>query len=81
MSYRDRKDAVWQKAKKVRGKDSNLYRQDYLGNTLYYHSYGKSSIMGWVIDHSKPTSKGDTNHLNNLQVLQTKANLKKSNKY
>jgi len=81
MSYRDKKDAVWQKAKKVRGKDSNLYRQDYLGNPLYYHSYGKNSQMGWVIDHSKPTSKGGTDHLNNLQVLQTKANLKKSNNY
>lgn len=81
MSYQDKKNAVWQKGAKVRGKDSDLYRKDQFGNTMYYHSYGKSSAMGWEIDHSKPKSKGGTDHLNNLQPLNTKANRQKSNKY
>ncbi len=45
-------DRVWQEAKKVRGKNPNLYRKDKLGNILYYHSYGKESPMGWEIDNS-----------------------------
>lgn len=81
MSYKNRKDDVWNKARKVRGKDSNLYRKDDLGNILYYHSYGKNSEMGWEIDHSKPQSKGGTNHLNNLRALKTSENRKKGNKY
>lgn len=81
MSYNKRKDELWQKAKKIRGKNPDLYRRDELGNTLYYHSYGKNTEMGWQIDHRKPQSKNGTNHLNNLRVLQKRANLKKSNKY
>lgn len=81
MSYQDKKDDVWNKGKKIRGKDPSLYRKDVLGNELYYHSYGKNSEKGWEIDHSKPISKGGTDHLNNLKPLNTKANRKKGNKY
>ncbi len=34
-----------------------------------------------VVDHSKPLSKGGTNHKNNLKVITSKQNLKKGNKY
>ncbi len=81
MSYRKKKLQVWQKGKKVKGKNPNLYRRDINGNLLYFHSYGKNSKMGWEIDHSKPKSKGGTDHLNNLQPLKTTDNRKKSNKY
>lgn len=54
MGYQKKKDQVWQKGKKVRGKDANLYRKDTNDNEIYYHSYGKNSEMGWEIDHSKP---------------------------
>ncbi|CAA0159201.1 HNH endonuclease signature motif containing protein [Tenacibaculum maritimum] len=81
MSYKNKKEQVWGKGKKVRGKDPNLYRRDDLGNEIYYHSYGKNTPMGWEIDHSKPQSKGGTDHLNNLRPLQTKENRKKGNKY
>ena len=80
MTYQNKKDSVWDKGRKIRGKDSDLYRKDKLGNTMYYHSYGKTSDMGWEIDHSKPQSKGGTDHLNNLQPLNTNANRQKSNK-
>ncbi len=81
MSYNDKKDKVWEKGEVIRGKDPKLYRQDKLGNEMYYHSHGKHSEMGWEIDHSKPKSKGGTDHLNNLNPLNTKANRSKGNKY
>lgn len=81
MSARNRKDEVWDKASKVRGKDPDLYRKDKYGNQMYYHSYGKKSAMGWEIDHSKPRAKGGTDHLNNLQAMNTQANREKSDKY
>ncbi|NQY30397.1 MAG: HNH endonuclease [Flavobacteriaceae bacterium] len=81
MPYKKRKDEVWNKESKVRGKDPELYRKDDLGNELFYHSYGKNSNMGWEIDHSKPQSKGGTHHLNNLRPLKSIENRKKGNKY
>jgi hypothetical protein len=80
MTYQKKKNLVWEKGKKVRGKDPNLYRKDKKGNEMYYHSYGKNTPMGWEIDHSKPQSKGGTDHLNNLQPLNTSLNRKKGNK-
>lgn len=76
-----RKDDVWDKASKIRGKDSSLYRKDKFGNTMYYPSYGKNSGMGWEVDHSKPRAAGGTDHLNNLQALNTQANRSKGDKY
>ena len=80
MSYQQKKDDVWDKGQKMRGKDPDLYRKDKLGNPMYKPSYGKSTSMGWEIDHSKPQSKGGTDHLNNLQPLNTAANRQKGNK-
>ena len=81
MAYKDKKDQVWEKGSKMRGKDPNLYRKDIYGNPMYYHSYGKTSTMGWNIDHSKPKSAGGTDHLNNLQPMNSRANSSKSNNY
>ena len=39
-------DKVWEKVKKIRGKDPKLYKQDSYGNVMYKHSYGKNSPMG-----------------------------------
>lgn len=80
MSYQEKKDEVWDKGQKVRGKDPEMYRKDKFGNTMYKPSYGKNSEMGWEIDHSKPQSKGGTDHLNNLQPMNTRANGQKSDK-
>lgn len=81
MSYQNKKDAVWEKGKRIQGKDPDLYRKDKFGNELFYHSYGKMSEKGWEIDHSKPVSEGGTDHLNNLQPMKTIENRKKSNTY
>lgn len=80
MSVESKKDKVWDKGNKVRGKSPDVYRRDSEGNEIYFSSYGKQSEKGWEIDHSKPKSKGGTDHLNNLQPLQWEANREKSNK-
>ena len=72
--YRRRKDEVWSRASKVRGKDPNKYRKDPYGNEIYRGSYGKSSPMGWEIDHIRPKSRGGSDRLNNLQALNTRKN-------
>jgi 5-methylcytosine-specific restriction endonuclease McrA len=73
----DQKDNAWDNAKKIRGKDPNKYRQDPYGNTMYKDSYGKSSEMGWEIDHIKPKSKGGSDSARNLQALNTSTNRSK----
>jgi len=76
-NYRLRKDEVWNKASVITHANPDLYRKDKCGNVIYYHSYGKDTKMGWNIDHSKPQHHGGTNHLNNLQALQTAQNKSK----
>ena len=45
MAVSDKKDTVWNKAKRIPGKDPTLYRMDPYGNVMYHHSYGKDSEM------------------------------------
>ena len=65
---------VWDKAEKYKTLDPNMYRKDADGNKMYRDSYGKSSPMGWEIDHNKPQSKGGSNNIRNLQAMNTSAN-------
>ena len=74
------KEAVWAKAKIVRGKDPSLYRRDSYGNEMYHHSYGKYSEKGWNIDHIKPQSKGGSHHVRNLQAMRSSMNSKLGNR-
>ncbi|MBT4890079.1 MAG: HNH endonuclease [Rhodospirillales bacterium] len=70
-------EAVWDKAKKIRGKDPAQYRQDPYGNVMSCNSYGKSSKMGWEIDHIKPSARGGSDATVNLQALNTSVNRSK----
>ena len=79
MVSKDQKNKLWDKAKKIRGKNPDLYRQDPYGDMMYKSSYGKNSKMGWQIDHIKPESKGGSDATVNLQALKTKTTLKKGN--
>ncbi|MCQ2960594.1 MAG: HNH endonuclease [Bacteroidales bacterium] len=72
---------VWDKGIEIKGKNPNLYREDKFGNQMYRYSYGKYSEQGWNIDHSKPQAQGGTDHLNNLQPMNSRANCKKGDKY
>lgn len=78
---KERLQKIWDKGTTIRGKNSNLYRKDIYGNEMYFHSYGKDTLKGWSVDHSKPQSKGGTDHLNNLQPMNSSANKSKGNKY
>jgi len=77
----ERVDQVWEKGKKIPGKDPDLYKRDAAGNVIYKPSYGKKSPMGWEVDHKRPVEKGGTDNLKNLQPLQTNENKEKSNQY
>lgn len=79
MATKSQKDRVWNKAAKARGKNPNLYRKDPYGNLMYKPSHGKSSEMGWDIDHIKPRSKGGSNRTHNLQALNSSVNRSKGN--
>ena len=67
-------DKVWNKAKKIRGKDPKKIRQDPYGNEIHRNQYGKNTKYGWEIDHIKPESRGGSNNLQNLQALKTSVN-------
>ena len=77
----ERLDQIWDKGEIIKGKNPDLYRLDKFGNQMYKPSYGKTSEMGWNVDHSKPQAKGGTDHLNNLQPMNSRANSSKSDKY
>ncbi len=72
---------VWDKGKRIPGKNPNLHRQDAAGNPIYKPAYGKDSGMGWQIDHKKPVDKGGTDNPRNLQPLQTDENREKGDRY
>ena len=74
MVTQKQKSYLWNNAKKVRGKNPNLYRRDVYGNQLFKPSYGKDSAQGWQIDHIKPKSRGGSDTTRNLQPLQSKKN-------
>lgn len=74
-------DKVWRKGEEIPGKNPNLYREDVCGNEMYKPAYGKTGEKSWEIDHKKPSSKGGSDSLRNLQPLQTAQNRKKGNTY
>ena len=67
-------DKVWEKAKRIRGKDPNKVRQDPYGNQIRRDRYGDDSPRGWEIDHIKPANRGGSDNLRNLQAMQTGKN-------
>ncbi len=73
---------VWEKAMEIPNENPVYWRKDKYGNVISFRGYGnQNSKFGWQIDHSKPLSKGGTNHINNLQPLFWKENNLKGNKY
>ena len=68
------KDRVWKLAKPIRRKDPDVYRQDPYHNQMYKKSYGLNSKQGWEIDHIKPVSRGGSDHIRNLQAMNTAKN-------
>lgn len=81
MPTQKQKDAAWDAARTIRGKNPNLFRRDAYGNEIYKPAYGTQGTKGWEVDHKRPRSKGGSDSPRNLQALQTKENRKKSNVY
>jgi 5-methylcytosine-specific restriction endonuclease McrA len=68
---------IFAKAKKVKDKDSKLYRQDPYGKVIYLHSHGKSTKMGWDVDHIIPLQRGGHDTTRNKQALNVHINRSK----
>ena len=81
MVTENQKQRVWDNAKKIRGKNPNLWRRDQYDNIIYKPSYGMCGDFGWQIDHKRPTSKGGSDSLRNLQAINTNEHDKKGKKY
>lgn len=80
MASKKDKEHAWEKAKKIRSRNPNLWRRDEMGNPIYKPVYGKGGDHGWEVDHKNPRAKGGSDSKRNLQALQTKANREKSDK-
>ncbi len=77
MATKEQIEKAWNNAKKVSGKNPDKYRKDPYGKTMYKASHGKSSDMGWDVDHIKPKSKGGKDTTKNLQALNSSINRSK----
>ncbi len=75
------KRALWDQAYVVDDHSPDLYREDPMGNVLYWHNYGKNTAMGWGIDHILPKCYNGSNKFINLQVMQTEAIGKSQDKF
>ncbi len=68
-------DAVWKTAGTIAGKNPATHRVDASGTVIQRNQYGKpGSAASWEIDHMKPQSKGGSDHVRNLQALNTHDN-------
>ena len=70
-------EKAWKNAKTIRRIDPATHRQDPYGKTIYKGSHGKSSEMGWDVDHIKPKSKGGNDTTRNFQALNSSINRSK----
>lgn len=81
MAKQLQKLIAWQKATPILTLNPRRFRQDRLGNVIRWKSYGKNTPQGWVVDHIIPLARGETNSIQNIQALQTRANLRKGTSY
>ena len=72
-----KEQSVWEKAKPMKGRDSDKVRQDPYGNEIHRHQYGEATRYGWVIDYITPKSYGGSDHIKNLQAMKTSVNHRK----
>ncbi|KAF9626227.1 hypothetical protein IFM89_031354 [Coptis chinensis] len=74
------KQQCWEKADKIKGRDPERWRRDYLGNLVFRKLTGCAGCLCHDYDHIVPFSKGGKSTLENCQVLQATANKSKGNR-
>ena len=76
------KRQVWNKGRPIGGYDPAMWRSDQCGHAMRYSDHADTnSDYGWEIDHIVPSSKGGTDHIDNLQPLFWKNNRRKGDTY
>lgn len=81
MATRKQKNQAWENAKKIRGKNPNLWRRDDFSNPMYKPAHGTNGEYGWEVDHKHPVSRGGSDRGDNLRALNTRVNREKGKKY
>lgn len=72
---------VWSKANTIIGQEPSKYRMDNCGSIMEFSKHGdRNSEFGWEIDHINPVANDGDDNLDNLQPLNWKNNLAKSDK-
>ena len=76
MSFTEQQiEAVWNKGKKEKNNDYNVWRKDECGAWIKRSKYGnRDSAYGWEIDHIKSEFKGGSDNIDNLRPLQWENN-------
>ncbi|MBU0710742.1 HNH endonuclease [bacterium] len=73
---------VWRKGLIISGYDENVWRYDICGKLIRFSDHGNTdSEYGWEIDHIYPESKGGSDDISNLQLLQWENNRNKADTY
>ena len=66
---------VWETTATIKGRNPDKYRMDASNTVIHRDQYGNAGHKGsWDIDHMKSQSKGGSDHINNLQALNSHDN-------